>query len=271
MIERFRLEERIGTDADAAVWRATDQLLCRTVIIHVLGSGPKAAGMADAIRAAARVTDPRVARIFDAGYAAGHPYVVSEWAPGSTLEQQVSIDYPEPALAAAIVADAADALAIAHQTGIPHLCLGPRSLRWGTSGVKVTGLGIESALRQAKADDPAATDTRALARMLYALLTGYWPGDEPTVLPTAPQRRGQWYAPRQVRAGVPGGLNAITTGILQPECARPRISAPADLAAALHQTVPAAHSLSRQIAIRTPKARAHTTRIRSRRLRLAIA
>lgn len=82
------------------------------------------------------------------------------------------------------------------------MCLEPGSLRWGTSGVKITGLGIQAALRQARADNPAAADTRALALMLYALLTGYWPGDEPTALPSAPRRRGQWYSPRQASASV---------------------------------------------------------------------
>ena len=89
---------------------------------------------------------------------------------------------PHPALAAAMIADAADALAIAHRAGRPHLRLTPRSLRWDPrSGLKITGLGLDAALCGANAaDDPVAADTMALARMLYALLTGYWPGDEAT-------------------------------------------------------------------------------------------
>ena len=72
--------------------------------------------------------------------------------------------------------------------------------------------------------------------MLYALLTGCWPGDEPTALPAAPRHKGRVYTPRQVRAGVPGVLDAITCHALQlqpPGAPRPVLT-PAGLAMALH-------------------------------------
>ena len=72
-----------------------------------------------------------------------------------------------------------------------------------------------SALSGATAADPATADTIALGWMLYALLTGYWPGDEPTALPAAPRHKGRVYTPRQVRAGVPGVLDEITGHALQ--------------------------------------------------------
>ena len=144
---------------------------------------------------------------------------------------------PSPALAAAMIADAADAVAVAHRAGRPHLCLGARSLRWDTSsGLKISGLGIDAALSGTNAADPAAADTVALARMLYAMLTGCWPGDEPTALPAAPRHKGRVYTPRQVRAGVPGVLDAITCHALQlhpPGAPRPVLT-PAGLAMALH-------------------------------------
>jgi len=72
----------------------------------------------------------------------------------------------------------------------------------------------------------------ALARMLYALLTGCWPGDEPTALPAAPRHNGHVYTPRQVRAGVPGVLDSITCHALQLQ-ARSAVLSPAGLAVAL--------------------------------------
>jgi hypothetical protein len=139
-----------------------------------------------------------------------------------------------------MVADAADALAVAHAAGRPHLCLGPRSLRWNnTSGLKITGLGIDAALSRASAEDPGAADTAALARMLYALLTGFWAGDEATAIPPALRHGGRIYTPRQVRAGVPGVLDAITCHALQlspPGAPRPALT-PAGLAAALRSVV----------------------------------
>jgi hypothetical protein len=62
----------------------------------------------------------------------------------------------------------------------------------------------------------AAADTRALAEVLYALLTGYWPGDSVTALPAAPRRRGRLYPPGMARAGVPAVLNAIVCRALLP-------------------------------------------------------
>ena len=215
--ERFRLDERITASGGLPVWKATDELLHRPVTVHLLPCGvPVPAHVVDAVQAAARVNDPRLATIYDTDYRTENPYLVSEWTPGTHLEDLVLSGPPSPALAAAMIADAADALAVAHQAGRPHLCLGPRSLRWDSgSGLKITGLGIDAALSGASAADPAAADTMALARMLYALLTGYWPGDETTALPAAPRHKGGLYTPRQVRAGVPGVLDAITCHALR--------------------------------------------------------
>jgi serine/threonine protein kinase len=214
---RFRLEERISAAGRAAVWKATDELLGRPVTVHMLPRGVEVpAGMIEALQAAARVNDPRLATIYDTDLGVDGPYIVSEWTPGTHLEDLVLSGLPSPALAAAMIADAADALAVAHAAGRPHLCLGPQSLRWdNATGLKISGLGIDAALAGAAADDPGAADTAALARMLYALLTGFWPGSEATAIPPAPRHGGRIYTPRQVRAGVPGVLDVITRRALQ--------------------------------------------------------
>jgi hypothetical protein len=235
---RFRLDERIAAAGALSQWKATDEVLCRPVTIHLLPRGvPVPPHVVEAVQAAARVSDPRLATIYDTDYSVESPYVVSEWTRGTHLEDLVLSGLPSPALAAAMIADAADALAVAHQSGRPHLCLGPRSLRWDiVSGLKVTGLGIDAAVSGTNAADPGAADTQALARMLYALLTGCWPGDEPTALPAAPRHKGRVYSPRQVRAGVPGVLDAITCHALalQPPGAPRSVLTPAGLAMALH-------------------------------------
>jgi hypothetical protein len=248
---RFRLAERVTTAGALSVWqgslwRATDALLCRPVAVHLLSRGVRVpAHVTAAVQAAARVNDPRLATIYDTDYDIEGPYIVSEWTPGTHLEDLVLSGLPSPALAAAMIADAADALAVAHRAGRPHLCLSPRSLRWDTgSGLKITGLGIDAALSGAHADDPAAaavTDTMALGRMLYALLTGRWPGDEPTALPAAPRHNGHVYTPRQVRAGVPGVLNAITCHAMQLQ-ATSAVLSPAGLAVALRAVLRPSYS-----------------------------
>jgi hypothetical protein len=243
---RFRLDERITAAGALSLWKATDALLCRPVTIQLLPRGvPVPPYVVAAVQAAARVNDPRLAIIYDTDYSIDGPYIVSEWTPGTHLEDLVLSGLPSPALAAAMIADAADALAVAHQAGRPHLRLGPRSARWDTStGLKITGLGIDAALSGADAADPAAADTMGLGRMLYALLTGCWPGDEPTALPAAPAHKGRVYTPRQVRAGVPGVLDAITSHALRlaPPGAPPTVLTPAGLTVALHSVLRPSYS-----------------------------
>jgi hypothetical protein len=269
---RFRLDERISvsdhigapcaTSWEAqglSLWKATDQLLSRSVTMYLLPPGvPVPPAVVEATQAAAKVCDARLATIYDTDFASDTPYVVSEWTPGTHLEDLVLSGLPAPALAAAMIADAADALALAQQAGRPHLRLTPRSLRWDSSGLKITGLGLDAALCAPAADGAASdgaasdgaasdgaasdgaaldgvADTRALARMLYALLTGYWPGDDATALPAAPRHKGQVCTPRQVRAGVPAILDVITYRALSGQApnAPARPLAPAGLAMAL--------------------------------------
>jgi hypothetical protein len=236
---RFRLDERISSGD--SLWKATDQLLGRAVTIYLLPPGigvPRP--VVGAVRSAAKVTDPRIATVYDTDFSPQCPYIVTEWTPGTHLEDLLRTGRPAPALAAAMIADAADAIAVAHRAGRPHLRLTPRALRWHPgSGLKITGLGIDAALGGPLDPDvanPMAADTMALARMLYALLTGYWPGDgTSTAMPPAPRHKGQVCTPRQVRAGVPAVLDAITYRALQGLAADAplRAQTPAGLAMAL--------------------------------------
>src|SRR5580704_1116005 len=252
---RFRLDERISLDDQVSgfsssrgssrkarglsLWKATDQLLNRPVTIYLLPRGPVPGAVTDAVRSAAKVSDPRLATIYDSDFDEQCAYIVTEWTPGTHLEDLLLSGLPNPALAAAMIADASDALAVAHQAGRPHLRLTPRSMRWDNAGgLKITGLGLDAALCGTGADgadDPVAADSTALARMLYALLTGYWPGDEPTALPPAPRHKGNVCTPRQIRAGVPAMLDAVTYRALRGQAADAplRPQTPAGLAMAL--------------------------------------
>jgi hypothetical protein len=238
---RFRLDERISLDDQVSgpcgsswearglsLWKATDQLLGRPVTIYLLPPGiPVPPAIVDAVQSAAKVIDARIATLYDTDFNPECPYVVAEWTPGTHLEDLLRSGLPTPALAAAMIADAADAVAVAHRAGRPHLRLTPRALRWHPgSGLKITGLGLDQALcgpQDQGVPDPMTADVVALARMLYALLTGYWPGDEAAArsagLPAAPRHKGQVCTPRQVRAGVPAVLDAITYRALQGQAA----------------------------------------------------
>jgi hypothetical protein len=258
---RFMLDCQVSERHGVSLWRATDQILRRPVAVHLLPAWtPVPPGLTQAVQASARVNDTRLAPIFDISLNPECPCIISEWARDPNLEDLLLTGLPDPSLAAFIVAEAADAISAAHAGGRPHLHLGLRSLHWGSSGLKITGLGIDAALSGADPADPARTDaartdtartdtartdTEALTRILYALLTGYWPGDEATALRPARRTRAGLCEPRQLSAGVPAILNAIICQALpgQPAWGQASIRTPDALAAALRAARPAVQAL----------------------------
>ncbi len=214
---RYRLEDRIAAGSGWAAWKAIDETLARAVTVFTFAQGfPRVAEVVTAARAASRLTDPRLAQVFDVEDAWDRAYIVMEWAAGETLDDLLSQGPLEPYRAAQMIAEAAAALSSAHAAGIAHMCLVPGSLRWSQTGeVKVVGLGIDAALSGVYADDPVIADTQGLGRLLYAALTGHWPGQDYPTLPPAPIADGQPCSPRQVVAGVPLVLSDLTCRALQ--------------------------------------------------------
>ena len=244
---RYRLDDRVSETGGSTLWKAMDETLARPVAVRTFDPGfPRVREVITAARAASRMTDSRLAQVFDVedGQAdrESGPFVVHEWVPGDALDDQLSSGPMEPSRAAALVAEAADALSVAHAGGLAHLCLSPRSLRWAPgSGVKITGLGVDAALAAVSTDDPAGEDTRGLGRLLYAALTAHWPGAENgTWLPPAPMLDGAPCSPRQVRAGVPAAIDAVTCEALfgRSRRGRPPLTNPALLADALAEAAP---------------------------------
>lgn len=238
---RYRLEDRIAAAGGWSAWKAIDEILARPVSVITFAAGfPRLEQVVTAARAASRLTDTRLMQVFDVEDNWDHGYVVMEWPVGETLADLLSAGPLDPVAGARIVAEAAGALAGAHAAGLAHLCLRPDALRWTVGGgAKVTGLGIDAALEGITADDPGLTDTQGLAELLYAALTGLWPGPDYPDLPAAPTWEGQPRRPRQVRAGVPTALDDIVTRALSlgSHDERPYRS-PGELAEALHAVLP---------------------------------
>ncbi len=194
-----------------------------------------------AARAASRLNDSRFAQVFDVEDDWDHAYIVMEWAAGDSLDDMLAAGPLDAARGARIVAEAAEAMSVAHAAGLAHLCLNPDSLRWTAGGgVKITGLGINAALTGASAEDPGLADTRSLGMLLYAALTGCWPGPDCPSLPPAPLADGLLCSPRQVRAGVPAVLDEITsqTLMLKDADGSVALTTPGELAAALLAAIP---------------------------------
>ncbi|MCO5995103.1 protein kinase family protein [Actinoallomurus rhizosphaericola] len=209
---RYRLDDRVSEAGGSTFWKATDEILARAVAVLTFAPGfPRVNDVVTAARAASRLTDPRLTQVFDADDSGERAYVVSEWVTGETLEDLLAQGPMEADRAAAFLLEAAEALTSAHAAGLAHLCLTPHNLVWTSGGtVKITGLGVEAVLSGAESDTPALDDVQGLGAMLYAALTGHWPGGEGTVLPPAPTGAdGRPLLPSQVRAGIPHNLDAI--------------------------------------------------------------
>jgi serine/threonine protein kinase len=239
---RYRLEQRLAEAAGWSAWRAIDEILARPVSVITFVAGfPRVAQVVTAARAASRLTDTRLTQVFDVEDSWDHGYIVLEWPVGDTLTDLLAEGSIEPSAAARIVAEAAAALSGAHAAGLAHLCLRPDAIRWTAGGgVKVTGLGIDAALSGVIADDPELADTRGLGELLYAALTGLWPGQDSVDLPAAPEVNGELARPVEVRAGVSAALDEVTARAL----ALPSLDgaaayqSPAELAAALSAAIP---------------------------------
>jgi hypothetical protein len=255
---RYRLVDQTSAGTGWAYWKATDEILARPVTVLTFAAGfERAAGTITAARAASRLSDPRFAQVFDVEDADDLAYVVTEWVVGESLLDMLADGPLDSPYAVSLVSEAARALAAAHAAGLAHLRLDPACLHWTRgSGVKITGLGIDAALAglalppAADGDSPEMADTRGLARLLYAALTGYWPGlpessaapgpAGPAVLPPAPAADGTPCTPRQVSAAVPANIDALTCQALfqRPGRHGPALSTPAMFADALASVTP---------------------------------
>jgi hypothetical protein len=271
---RYRLVDQMSAGAGWTYWKATDETLARPVTVLTFAAGfPRIGEAVTAARVASRVGDPRLAQVFDVEDADELAYLVMEWVVGESLLDMLSDGPLESSRAVALVAETAQALAIAHAAGLAHLRLTPACLHWTPrGGVKISGLGIDAALADPAVisadedgEDPEIADTRGLARLLYVALTGYWPAQAGTdgaaegigFLPPAPVSDHEACTPRQVSADVPANVDDVTCRALfqRPSRHGPALSTPAMLAEALAGIAPPASMLPLPAASSLPAAR----------------
>ena len=150
---RYRVDVRIAAGGMAAVYRATDLRLDRTVALKVmkpaLADDPEfVARFRDEARAAARLSDPHVVGVYDQGETDGLVYLAMEYVPGRTLRDvldQVGTLSPEQALH--VLGGTLRALSAAHDAGYLHRDIKPENVLITTDDrVKVTDFGLARAL-----------------------------------------------------------------------------------------------------------------------------
>src|ERR1700761_2106739 len=196
---RYRLVDQVAAGNGWTLWKAMDETLARPVSILTFVPGfPRIPQVVTAARAASRLTDPRMAQVFDVEDGGGQAYIVLEWVGGDSLTDLVHEGPLDASVACSLIGDAARAVAGAHALGQAHLRLTPDTLWWTRgSGIKITGLGIDAALAGGALTGPPAHRGAAVRGV-----AGFWPGEEPTRLPAAPLSDGVVADPRQVSPDV---------------------------------------------------------------------
>jgi serine/threonine protein kinase len=170
---RYRLDERIGAGAMGAVWRATDELLNRTVAVKELlaATAPPTAAGIDALeesrqrilregRIGARLQHPHVISMFDVVVHEDRPWLVMEYLPSRSLAAVLGEKGPlPPEEVAEIGRQVADGLAAAHVAGVTHRDVKPGNVLIADDGrVKLTDFGVSRAV-----DDVQLTRTGMIA------------------------------------------------------------------------------------------------------------
>jgi eukaryotic-like serine/threonine-protein kinase len=179
-IGRYRLIDRLGAGGMGEVYLAEDPALGRKVAVKRVpltgGVVPDAlARLRREAQAAARISHPGVAAVYDVVEQDGSPYVVMEYVPGTDLSSRLAHGPLNGDEVVAIGTALADALAAAHAQGVIHRDLKPSNIRVTPDGhLKILDFGISKVLEPLPAADAPTDVSPALTRIGDSLGTpGY--------------------------------------------------------------------------------------------------
>jgi eukaryotic-like serine/threonine-protein kinase len=136
---RYRLDERLDADELVEIWRAHDELLHRAVTLKRLHEELLAErGVLDEFRgeamAVAGISHTNVARRYEVEIRDDVAYTTSEHIEGPSLAELCARRPLEVDAVAAAGFHAASGLAAAHERGVVHRAISPRTLLIGTDG-----------------------------------------------------------------------------------------------------------------------------------------
>jgi len=201
LLDRYELEELVGSGGMSSVYRAHDRLLDRTVALkvlheHHLHDPEYVERFRREARSAAVLSHPNIVTVIDRGEHDGRQFIVFEYVGGENLKRLIEQRKPLPVgTALELATQIARGLSFAHRSGLVHRDVKPQNVLLNGDGqAKVTDFGIARSLdvqhgmtqtgtvlgtsdyiapeqAQGKHVDEQ-TDVYSLGVVLYELLTG---------------------------------------------------------------------------------------------------
>jgi eukaryotic-like serine/threonine-protein kinase len=241
---RYLLSDLLGTGGMAEVFLAHDRILGRDLALKVLREHfAKDASFVGRFRREARnaaaLNHPNVVQVYDQGRSEdGRYYIAMEHVPGGNLKDRIDRAGPlDPAEAARLASQIAEALRVAHERGIVHRDVKPQNVLLDEAGdAKVADFGIALAASRSSTSgtnllfgtagymspeqgmgEPVgpASDLYSLGVVLYEMLTGELPFAAEGPLATAMKHvTEQPLPPRKRNPSIPEGMDALVMGLL---------------------------------------------------------
>jgi serine/threonine protein kinase len=245
-IAHYNLLDQIGSGGIGEVFRARDTKVGRTVALKVvsdaIASDPaRLRQLLEAAGAAAALSHPNIATLWDIGEADGRHYLAYEFAGGRRLREEAGGAAMNPRRALDLAVQIADGVAEGHSNGVIHGDLRPDTITvTGKGNAKILDFGLApwsngGALRALAARSPDAlppdavavvaylspeqaagrdvdprTDVFSLGTITYELVTGRNPFAAPTPAETiAKVIQGVVEPASSVNAAVPEELDAL--------------------------------------------------------------
>jgi eukaryotic-like serine/threonine-protein kinase len=268
-IAHYNLLERVGQGGIGEMFRARDTKVGRTVALKVVSPAIAAdparlEQLLEDARAAAVLSHPNIATLWDVGEADGHTYLAYEFAAGRSLLEECGGAPMNPRRALDLAVQIADGVADGHAHGVIHGDLRPETIIVTAKGnAKVLDFGLApwtkgGLLRVLAAKDPDAlppesiavlgylspeqvvggafdrrSDVFSIAVLTYEMITGKNPFAGHTASSTVVNvTQGKFVPASTVNPAVPVELDAILARALTPDLAARHQSA-ASLAAEL--------------------------------------
>lgn len=225
---RYRMDELIGEGGHGRVYRGFDPELQRPVAVKLPNDRRlNTSDLLEEARKVARLRHPGIVTVYDVGQHDGEPFIVSDFVSGTTLCEAGSFT---PQEAAHLIAEIAESLHAAHEQGLVHRDIKPANILIDKQGRPLlTDFGIATAAGEAQAqiagtlpymapeqlgDEPAKGDARtdiwSLGVVLYELLTGKLPFDDPSPAKLCEQIRSHVpLPPRGINPAIPPALEAV--------------------------------------------------------------